>query len=139
MSKRLGAWKKNTKVITLDDGLEVEVRMLDVLAMLTAGVNNPLMATVSKLMGGDQQVLATAAKEDPEMLGNLAGMLRTVCLKAIIDPPLSENGHSPEESISVDEIGLEHKMTIFGELLGGAKLAEAKGFLQQPTSNVVSS
>lgn len=129
MSKRLDAWKNRTQVITLSSGFDVEVKMLDVMAMASSNngnAPNPLMRMVQDAKQGEGQV--DLSKLDGDSLTELMSLVRKVCIKAIVDPPLTENGH--EDGISIDEIPFGEKMEIFGELMGGGEaISQAKTFL----------
>lgn len=138
---RLEQWQKRTRVISLKSGFEVVVRELDVLSMMNAGANgapNPLMAIIAQHTSGKEADLGKAIEGKPEALAELARMLRELCLKAVVDPPLTENGHPPDESISVDTIPLEDKMEIFAEMMGGAEqVGSAEQFLQKEGASMV--
>jgi hypothetical protein len=143
MTGNLDAWKeRETTEIDLGDGLTLTVRAVDPIMML-AGSNgdapNPLLGIIfeeaNKSSGIDFQ---KEIKNKPDLLRPLADMLRTFALRAIVDPPLTENGHPSEESISVDVIPFEAKMKVFEFVMGGSEaLNAAQKFPEVQASSVV--
>lgn len=113
----VAAWRERRFVVLqLGEGVAVKVRKLDVLAVLGGekGAPNPLLAAV---MGGTQTAKENALAQ-PENVAALRETLNAMLIRAVIEPPLVEQGH--EEGISVDEFSLDEKLFILTELMGGA-------------------
>jgi len=121
------AWRQHrTRVIQLEGGTAVRVKTWDVLALLAEdGAPNPLLAAiVGQVEGqpnanpeGDAEARGRAVMRDPTALAHLRTMLNGLLIKVVVAPPLVEQGHA--EGVSVDEFGLDEKLFIFTEMLGG--------------------
>ena len=147
MSKHLEAWKaRETKEFTSKDGLTVIVKTVDPIEFLagSGGTSNPLLGTLMEMAQSkgknSEKKLEKLITEKPEMLKSLVEMMKEFTLAAVIDPPLTENGNPPEESVSVSIIPFEMKMDIFSYVMGGSEaLSDAQNFPEEEGSGVVAS
>lgn len=118
------------RVAELETGIVVRLRMVDPLSFLGSGEDgmpNPLLAVVARAMKGGAQDAGRAAMQDPQAVGDFIKRLNGLVIKALVEPPLIEQGHA--DGLSVDELSLDDKMAIFGALMGGgAALDAVKGF-----------
>jgi hypothetical protein len=134
----LQAWReRRTELVDLGGGVAVRIKKYDLLALLSAknGVPNPLMALVAEHTGDSEQAIGQAVIKDPAKLDSLRTMLDEVALKVIVAPPLIENGNT--EGISVNELSLDEKLTIFNALAGGERLTAVQTFLGQSSPSLV--
>ena len=118
-----------------NDDLGMKVKHIDVVAWMNAEKGNPLLLTLQKSMktGGLE---STLAGDDGSML-EIGEGIDALLVDIVIDPPLTEQGNDPNESISLLNVLLEHKMMVFKELTGGAQYGKLAEFRQAPSSDVL--
>jgi hypothetical protein len=131
----VAAWREQTlTTIQLTDKLAVQVRMADVLMLL--GDVNPLLQALQKMQGAEGDGMKVL--QEPDALNKLTASLNDLLVKVMVSPPLVEQGHDPEEAISLAHIPLDYKIEIFSALIGGGDLLEKmQSFRDGPVSGVV--
>jgi hypothetical protein len=137
----LEAWReKRTRIIPLPGGLAIKMKVFDPLMILAAGedgVPNPLLAVVNgNTKQDDREEAGRALLSDPQNVNQLREMLNRMIIDFALAPPIKEQGH--EDGISVDEITMDEKMTIFTEMMGGdERLSAAMRFPEEPRASLV--
>jgi hypothetical protein len=135
----LEAWQaQSISTIDLGNGLAFRVRQLDVMELLMGEdqLGNPYINTLQQYMGGDTDTSGANLMQDQKALKAVQGLLDHIMVKAIVEPPLAEQGH--ENGIALASIKLEHKFEVLSGLMGGEDLVDKiQNFRQEPGAGVL--
>lgn len=138
----LEAWReKRTRLVLLPGGLAMKMKVFDPLIMLGSGEDsapNPLLAVVNghTKREGDLEEAGRSLLSDPQNVNRLREMLNDMLIRFTMAPPLVEQGHA--DGISVDEITMDEKMTVFSEMMGGEeRLNAAMSFHEESRASLV--
>ena len=132
----VAAWKEsNTVTVMFNDELGFEVKHIDITSWLASKKGNALMTLMQGQMnsGNDKKMPDGDAGNILEMMKSIDELL----VEIVISPPLTEQGNSPEESVSLANVLPAFKMKIMGELTGGDQYQRMANFRGGQTSNVV--
>lgn len=138
-SATLEAWREfSIREIQLTEQLSVKVKPMDVIAWLSRGEENPLLATVvqSTQQGTDGVEAGANLMSDQERMGKLSKSLDDLMIEVMVSPPLIEQGH--EHGIPVSKITFGQKMVIFKGLVDEEQLDQLSKFRGGQSSAVVS-
>lgn len=114
-----------TRTIQLTNKLAVVVKMTDILSVIAADANNPLLGIISSMASGGQDATML---NDVERITAMTKELNKLLTDLIVSPPIREAG--ADNGISINQIPFEMKMVIFTELVGGdAQYERAERFL----------
>lgn len=117
--------------------LTIRYQSVDVMDLMASEAGNPLMGALqgSMAQGADASVIGAELMKKPEDLTKVFEMLNKLLVKAIVEPPLVEQGN--EDGIPLAAIPYTVKMELFSRLIGGGTVDPLEQFRQKPPKSMV--
>ncbi len=137
----LAAWKQalisEYQFEMNEQTLTIRYQSVDVMDLMASEAGNPLLGALQRAMtqGADASIIGAELMKKPEDLAKVFEMLNKLMVKAIIEPPLVEQGY--EDGVPLAAIPYTVKMELFSRLIGGGAVDPLEQFRQKPPTSMV--